>query len=235
MNRPLIAVLMFIALIGLLVAAGSNPASARQQPLPAGHPPIEPQLPPGHPPLNPQLPPGHPPMNGGGMQVPHGHPSIDPAPPPADPQDVLSAEAIVSAYYDSVSGGKGVARDWERFRSLFIPEARLIAAQPLGPSAPCAVLTPQQFAQMNDTYFERGGYFERDIERRIETFGHMAHVFSTYEARRAESDEEPYSRGINSFQLVFDSERWWIGTVMWDYERPGNAIPAEYLPAAMDE
>src|SRR5271169_2238910 len=41
--------------------------------------------------------------------------------------DVKSRDAIVAALYDSISGPAG-ERDWERFRSLFIPEAQLIAA-----------------------------------------------------------------------------------------------------------
>jgi hypothetical protein len=49
-----------------------------------------------------------------------------PAPPAADPADVASIDAILAAVYEAISGPAG-PRDWDRFRSLFIPEARLIA------------------------------------------------------------------------------------------------------------
>jgi hypothetical protein len=45
--------------------------------------------------------------------------------PEAKPEDVKSPEAIVAALYDVISGPAGT-RDWDRFRSLFTPEGRLI-------------------------------------------------------------------------------------------------------------
>src|SRR5690349_8567433 len=47
--------------------------------------------------------------------------------PKAKAEDVMSTEAIVAAYYASSSGKAGEARDWNRFKSLFHPDARLIA------------------------------------------------------------------------------------------------------------
>ena len=41
---------------------------------------------------------------------------------------------------------------------------------------------------------------------------------------------KPYARGINSIQLYFDGERWWITSWVFDSEREGNEIPGEYLP-----
>src|SRR5271155_2577211 len=55
-----------------------------------------------------------------------GHPDW----PKAKPEDVKSPEAIVAAVYTVISGGKGEARDWDRMRSLFIPDARLIPSSP---------------------------------------------------------------------------------------------------------
>lgn len=212
--RPLASLTAGILAVGLLAL---TPVSAIQQPLPPNHPPIG-------------LPPDHPPMGSGRPSSPA---PLSPV-VAADPADVGSIDQIVSAYYDTVSGAAGVERNWGRFRSLFIPEARLIAAQPTGPEQPCVVLTVAQFIEYNAMYFSRGGYIERDVHRVSERFGNAAHVFSTYEARRSESDPRPYSRGINSIQLVHDGTRWWITGVMWDYERDNNAIPAQYLPASAE-
>src|SRR3954468_16142545 len=62
-------------------------------------------------------------------------PSVQPAPPPfidpatirpaARPEDVRSIEAIVGAVYDVISGPAG-PRDWNRFKSLLLPECRLM-------------------------------------------------------------------------------------------------------------
>jgi len=43
--------------------------------------------------------------------------------PAPKPDDVKSIDAIMHAAYDSISGPAG-ARDWNRFRSLFLPQAR---------------------------------------------------------------------------------------------------------------
>src|SRR4051794_10086103 len=50
------------------------------------------------------------------------------AAPEARPDDVKSMDAILAALYDVISGPKGRARDWDRFRSLFVAGARLIPA-----------------------------------------------------------------------------------------------------------
>ena len=47
--------------------------------------------------------------------------------PAAKPADVATADAIIKAVYDVISGPAGKERDWDRMKSLFIPGARLIA------------------------------------------------------------------------------------------------------------
>ena len=45
---------------------------------------------------------------------------------PADAKDVSSPEAIVAAVYDVISGPAGQKRNWDRMRTLFVPDARMI-------------------------------------------------------------------------------------------------------------
>ena len=79
---------------------------------------------------------------------------------------------------------------------------------------------------------ERTGFFEREISPQApRRYGNIVHVFSTYESRRtADLSERPFARGINSIQLLKDGARWWVVSIFWDSERPGNEIPATYLP-----
>ncbi|HEX6940421.1 MAG TPA: hypothetical protein VF158_13485 [Longimicrobiales bacterium] len=153
------------------------------------------------------------------------------APPPADPADVASIDAIIAALYDVISGPAGEERDWDRFRSLFVPGARLIpVAVPRGGGPARAVVgsVEDYIARSGPILVERG-FFEREIARSTERFGHIAHAFSTYASYWKRDDAEPFARGINSIQLMYDGTRWWIVTVYWDSERPGQPIPAEYL------
>ncbi len=157
--------------------------------------------------------------------------------PPADlvarAEDVSTADGIVKALYDVISGPAGQRRDWNRFRSLFAPGARLIPTgqRPDGTKT-LRVLTPDEYAAQSAPGLERNGFFEREVARRTEQFGNVLHTFSTYESRRTAADATPFARGINSIQLMNDGKRWWVMTVFWDSERAGNSIPAKYLPDA---
>lgn len=150
--------------------------------------------------------------------------------PAADPKDVASADAIIASLYDVISGPAGQKRDWNRFKSLFIPGGRLIPAGTGQDNvARIRVITPDEYATMTGTRLEQSGFFEREVSHTGESFGNITHRFSTYESRRTASDPQPFARGINSIQLFNDGTRWWIVTVYWDSERPGKTIPPEYL------
>jgi hypothetical protein len=148
----------------------------------------------------------------------------------ADPKDVGSQDAIVAALYDAISGPAGQKRNWDRFRSLFAPGARLIPTG-VGPDGKARIrtMTPDDYATASGPRLEQSGFFEREISRTGETFGNITHAFSTYESRRTAADEKPFARGINSIQLFNDGTRWWVVTVYWDSERQQNPIPAKYL------
>jgi len=153
----------------------------------------------------------------------------------ANPADVASIDALITAAYDVISGPVGRKRDWNRLRSLFIPGARLIpTTQNAGEINVDGKIAPQlldiegYIARVGD-YLEKNGFFEREIARRTEQFGHIAHVWSTYESRHRTDDPEPFMRGINSIQLFFDGKRWWIVTIYWQHESTEHLIPEKYL------
>ena len=125
----------------------------------------------------------------------------------ARPADVGSLEAILDSLYDSISGPAG-SRDWNRLRGLFLPGARLIPAVHRDDGTTAArVLTVDEYIKASEPRLKQEGFFEREIRRRIERFGSVAHVFSTYESRHALADAQPFARGINSIQLFFDGQR----------------------------
>ncbi|TDI75420.1 MAG: hypothetical protein E2O84_04370 [Bacteroidetes bacterium] len=152
--------------------------------------------------------------------------------PEADPADVESVDAIMAAVYDVISGDKGVERDWDRFRSLFRPDAKLIPNQ-CRPNTACRpmYMSVEDYVINGGAYLEANGFFENEIHRVQERFGNIVHLFSTYESRRLADDPEPFARGINSFQLMNDGSRWWVVNIFWEQEGQNNPIPAKYLPA----
>lgn len=155
-----------------------------------------------------------------------------PATPAANPSDVATLDAILAAVYDSISGAKGKARNWDRFRSLFIPGARLIPTfkRPAGDFV-SRVLTPEEFITSSGKFMEEQGFFEHGIANHVETYANIAHAFSVYEGRHDTTDAKPFVRGINSIQLMNDGKRWWVVTIFWQAEDAANPLPQKYLNA----
>ncbi len=171
-----------------------------------------------------------------------GQGSATPAP---RPDDVGSVDAIIAAVYDVISGPSGQKRDWERMRSLFAPGARLMPTSPVRPPGAPAdwkpagdepfatnVLDVEGYVARSGKYLEENGFFERETARRVETYGHIAHVWSTYEARHKAGDAKPFMRGINSIQLMNDGRRWWVVSIFWEAETPKTPLPKKYLKSA---
>jgi hypothetical protein len=149
----------------------------------------------------------------------------------ANPPDVASIDAIITAAYDSISGPAGEKRNWERERSLYYPGARLIPTAKAGENEDLApqILDVDGFIGRVESFFAEHAFYEKEIARRTEQFGHIAHVWSTYESRHNADDPEPFMRGINSIQLFHDGNRWWIVTIYWQQESSVDPISAKYL------
>lgn len=227
--------IMLTALAALYVAAGGGPASIvmaqqrNESPAPQGQSPAKRA--------------DTPPQKTETAGTTNGGPVTQPTPaagqtaqtttaaaPAANPADVASIDAIIAAVYDVISGPAGKKRDWDRMRSLFAPGARLI---PTGPrpngGVGSRVLTVDEYITRASAFFEKEGFYERETARRTESFGSIAHAFSTYESRHAPNDAQPFQRGINSIQLMNDGQRWWILTIFWQGEDKANPLPQKYL------
>lgn len=150
--------------------------------------------------------------------------------PEARPADVATLDGLIKAYYDVVSGPAGSLPDPVRDQSLHHPSAQItLLDRKADGTATVAVITLAD-------YYRRGGlgprkkpFFEREIHRVVQRIGALAHIWSTYESAETPGGK-PFSRGINSIQAYYDGHRWWILGWVFDDERAGNRIPAEFLP-----
>lgn len=146
-------------------------------------------------------------------------------------EDVASLDAILAALYEVISGDQNEVRDWDRFQYLFVPEARLI---PSGPGNTgrigYRIWSPQEYIDFAGRRLEEMGFFEKELHREVAEYGSLVHVFSTYESFRSATDTEPFSRGINSIQLLNDGQRWWIMQIYWRSESTDLPLPKAYLP-----
>ena len=137
--------------------------------------------------------------------------------------DHASPDALVAALYDVISGPAGT-RDWPRFRSLLLPQARLARVKPSGE---LDVMDAEGYVAAAAPIFAMDGFFEREVAHRSESFGPIVHRWSTYESRVA-PDAEPFQRGVNSFQLVRHERQWRILTILWRAESPDLPLPPRY-------
>lgn len=150
--------------------------------------------------------------------------------PAADKKDVESSDAIIKSIYDVISGPAGQKRNWDRMRSLFTEDARMvaIAKTPTG-EIRRRHMTVEDYIKLSGPSLESRGFFEKEISRKTEQFANLVHIWSTYEARSKVDDAKPMMRGINSIQLWNDGKRWWVLSIVWQAEDPTTPLPEKYL------
>jgi hypothetical protein len=148
-----------------------------------------------------------------------------------DSSAVLTLDNTLKSLYGVISGEKDEKRNWKQFKYLFKPDAKLI---PSGKNNAgiyqVRYMSPDDYIKSSGKWLVENGFFEKEISRRVNTFGGIAQVFSTYESFYSEKDTEPFMRGINSIQLLNDGERWWVINIYWTQETDENPIPKAYLP-----
>jgi len=146
------------------------------------------------------------------------------------PAELKTIDGIVDTLYETLSGPAGAPRNWNRLRSLFTPEGRMVVHGPnKAGEMTTRVLTLSDYISRVKPIFEKSGFYESELARSTDTFGQIAHVLSTYQSHYAKDDAKPFQRGINSIQLVNDGERWWIQSLLWQAETDKTPLPARYL------
>jgi len=145
-------------------------------------------------------------------------------------KDVNSIDGILAALYDVISGPAGEKRNWDRMRTLFIPEARLMSTskRPDGTMGK-RVRSLEEYISISGPLLEKDGFFESEIGRSLDQYGSIVQLFSSYDSKRKPTDVAPFTRGINSIQLWNDGSRWWIVSILWQPESADNPIPSKYL------
>jgi len=148
---------------------------------------------------------------------------------PTAQTNLRSIDSLLKLFYESLSFPEGKAPDWDRFRNLFASA-----------TSPCIRIAGDSVMQMDRESFiaffsgriRQGtlrSFEEKEIRRTGEYYGSLAQVFSTYEKKMNLADQAKPIRGINSFQLIFKHDRWWIASVTWQDESPEKPVPKKYL------
>ena len=145
-------------------------------------------------------------------------------------QKVKTIDSTIEALYDVISGPKGQQRDWDFFRFLFHPDAKLVVAgKREDGSFGSRYISIEDYIESASKWMFDNGFYENEIHKVTERFGPIAHVFSSYESFRTEEDTAPFMRGINSIQLMHTGERWMVMNIYFTQESKENPIPEKYL------
>jgi hypothetical protein len=145
--------------------------------------------------------------------------------------DTQTIESTISSVFDVISGTPGKNRDWNRFRNLFVSTAQFIVAPTNKSSGKnnLIVRNIDEVIESQSKWFKSNPLFENCVFQIKEEFRHLAHVLCTYESKK--NKDELYGRGISSFQLMNDGERWWIVNWFWLGAGDQKSIPKKYLPS----
>lgn len=145
---------------------------------------------------------------------------------PPGTSDGSSPEALLAALNAVISGPAG-SRDWARFRTLWLPGARIQFAR-LGPGGKTTIstLTPEDYVRQNDPYFAAHDFYETTLVKRIERFGNIAQIWTSFALRRSPAGP-PTQRGVESCQFLYDGQRWWLANLIDEPESPAHPLPLD--------
>jgi hypothetical protein len=134
--------------------------------------------------------------------------------------DEQAIGAVIDEVYDMISGPAG-PRDWRRQANCFLPEARQVRTFVDQQGRPAMLaMGLDEYAANVTPFFAENAFYEVETSRRIDLFGNIAHVWSSYEARTSPDAADVERRGINSIQLFRHPELGWrIIAMIWDNHR----------------
>ncbi|MEM9023835.1 MAG: TonB family protein, partial [Bacteroidota bacterium] len=77
-------------------------------------------------------------------------------------------------------------------------------------------------------------FYQEEIAKKVEYYGNMAQVIASYYLvyNKYGSKVQFEDRGVVSFQLIYDQQRWWIANLIWNSELDDEPIPDEFLGLA---
>ena len=142
------------------------------------------------------------------------------------PNIVNSIEGTVDGMLTMITGDKNKDRDWELLKSFFTKEATFsVLIKESRTKNRVKTSNLKTFIKSAKKYYKYNSHHEFPIKNTVHEYGGIAQVFQSYEVQEPNLKE----RGINSIQLVFDGERWWITSILWTNEDEKELIPEEFL------
>ena len=139
-------------------------------------------------------------------------------------QDFSTIDDVVKTLYQVISGPAG-ERDWALFHHLFYENALMgFSGKNKEGQVKFKAISPRIYQEKSDPIFKQKGFYEEEIGRKENSYGAIAQIFSAYQFR-FEKNGKVIMRGVNSLQLIFENNRWYITQLIWQPESEELPLP----------
>ena len=146
----------------------------------------------------------------------------------SDTVAVKSIKGITDKMLELISVPLGGEPNWDEYRNLFLPTSQKYSLNPdARPGREVRSMNLEEFIRNVGPLFGRDGFKEVSIGLTFHQYNGVAIAFQAYHAKNLLGTYE--KRGVNTYQLVYKENRWWIVNGLFVNEDPENKIPEEYI------
>lgn len=135
---------------------------------------------------------------------------------------------LTQKFYESICFSQEKYPNIDQLQELFYGDGKLVNGNFDNPLE----FTVQSYMQAIMHQIEEGNtefYSIQEIADVTEVFGNTAHRVSVYEHASKANSQQPWKRGVNYIQFIFNEGSWQIVSMLWNDEKEGLKIPDEYL------
>ena len=136
-------------------------------------------------------------------------------------EETKTIESVVNGALKYLSSKDGTQRDWAIFKNFFLPHASFTVLFQNDSSSSFRNIPLEEFIRIiGNQAFE-----EYEIAHTIDEYNGIAQVFQSYKVISDKKEE----MGMNSYQLIYHNNRWWISNILWTNDSNGVKVPDKYL------
>ena len=145
-----------------------------------------------------------------------------------DNTSLTTIEGITNKMLALISGEIGEERNWDEFRNLFLPTAQLTAlSETKSGKTRVSTMNIEEFVRNIGPVYARDGFEEYALGLTVNEFNGIANVFQPYYCKNLIGTYE--KRGVNTYQLVYTDDRWWIASALFVDEFAETKLPDTLL------
>jgi len=137
-------------------------------------------------------------------------------------------EDVAQKMLEFISFEKDEVKDWDEYRNLFLPSAQKVSINPDAPlHKQVRAMNIEEFVRYAGPTYPKEGFEEYVIGLDVKEFNGIATVFQSFYCKTLSGSYE--ARGVNSYQLVYLNDRWWIASTMYVNESDEVKLPNDLL------